>query len=237
MPGVPAQSDAYWADAAKDAPKSHSGAGVAESGLYTGKTFDADAGTYAFLFRNYDPELSRWTSLDPSGFPDGPNGQFYASVPTCSLDFLGLLDLANAQRKLINGEQVTVTDPVSGVVWDVYEAKTNDGKFTIQLWKYFSGAPAGTDYTSNCFGYAFASGQFWINGQVDEILKGDGYKLINGDDKTGAKFAVWGIAHAAKVDSVNSEGVVTQVTGKNGYMGVRTTTPENQWSGTAQFYE
>lgn len=42
------------------------------------------------MFRNYDPELSRWTSFDPSGFPDGPNNLIYAPTPTIAIDPLGL---------------------------------------------------------------------------------------------------------------------------------------------------
>lgn len=99
MPGVPAQSDAYWAERALSnaetlkARNAGNGAQAAaqSDALYTGKPYDADSGTYAFMFRNYDPELGRWTAADPMGFPDGPNGQFYAPVPTSSTDSLGLL--------------------------------------------------------------------------------------------------------------------------------------------------
>ncbi len=58
--------------------------------FYTGKPYLEDSGTYAFLFRSYDPELARWTSADPSGFPDGPNLYFRAGSPTKTFDALGL---------------------------------------------------------------------------------------------------------------------------------------------------
>lgn len=33
--------------------------------------------------------MVRWTSADPSGFPNGANNQFYAPLPTCSFDAMG----------------------------------------------------------------------------------------------------------------------------------------------------
>jgi RHS repeat-associated protein len=45
--------------------------------FYTGKPYDADLGAYTFNYRNYDPELKRWTAADPSGFPDGANVYCY----------------------------------------------------------------------------------------------------------------------------------------------------------------
>lgn len=32
--------------------------------FYTGKPYDADSESYTFKYRNYDPELNRWTSVD-----------------------------------------------------------------------------------------------------------------------------------------------------------------------------
>jgi RHS repeat-associated protein len=59
--------------------------------MYTGKISDADAGGYLFKYRNYNPEMSRWTTVDPSGFPDGANGSCYAPIPTFGLDSNGLV--------------------------------------------------------------------------------------------------------------------------------------------------
>ena len=41
--------------------------------FFTGKPYDASSGTYLFKYRSYNPLLARWTSADPSGFPDGAN--------------------------------------------------------------------------------------------------------------------------------------------------------------------
>ncbi len=61
-----------------------------ETAFYTGKPYLASSSGYAFKYRSYNPEVARWTSEDPSGFPDGANGNAYAPIPTSSLDFAGL---------------------------------------------------------------------------------------------------------------------------------------------------
>ena len=58
--------------------------------FYTGKPYDADTETYTFKYRSYDPELNRWTTADPSGFPDGANNQIYVNNPLSLLDPNGL---------------------------------------------------------------------------------------------------------------------------------------------------
>jgi RHS repeat-associated protein len=57
---------------------------------FTGKPYDADMGAHVFPFRNYRSDSGRWMSADPSGFPDGANGQAYSPVPVSALDPLGL---------------------------------------------------------------------------------------------------------------------------------------------------
>jgi RHS repeat-associated protein len=47
--------------------------------LYTGKISDADSGGYLFKYRNYNPEMNRWTTVDPSGFPDGASNFLYTN--------------------------------------------------------------------------------------------------------------------------------------------------------------
>jgi len=61
--------------------------------FYTGKPYIQSTGSYAFKYRSYNPELARWTSEDPSGFPDGANGSIYAPTPTTGMDPLGLNEL------------------------------------------------------------------------------------------------------------------------------------------------
>jgi RHS repeat-associated protein len=61
-----------------------------EAAFYTGKPYLASSGGYTFKYRNYNPEVARWTTEDPSGFPDGANNIFYAPNPLTGIDPLGL---------------------------------------------------------------------------------------------------------------------------------------------------
>ena len=57
---------------------------------YTGKYFELDLKAYNFLFRNYRPDMARWTMQDPSGFPNGINNYLYVNnFPIFTLDLLG----------------------------------------------------------------------------------------------------------------------------------------------------
>jgi RHS repeat-associated protein len=62
--------------------------------FFTGKPYLEETGQYLFLFRHYDPELARWTTSDPSGFPDGANNLAYMAVPTTEFDWQGLKSVA-----------------------------------------------------------------------------------------------------------------------------------------------
>ncbi len=75
---------------ATTAPASLQTATYGQPLFFTGKPYDADSGTYVFKYRNYNPELARWTTPDPSGFPDGANNCRYAPVPTAQIDPTGL---------------------------------------------------------------------------------------------------------------------------------------------------
>ena len=57
---------------------------------FTGKPYDEDLQAFVFPNRVYDPSIKRWRSMDPSGYPDGTNAQFYAVIPTIGIDPLGL---------------------------------------------------------------------------------------------------------------------------------------------------
>jgi RHS repeat-associated protein len=63
--------------------------------FFTGKPYLEETGQYLFLFRHYDPELARWTTPDPSGFPDGANNIAYMAVPTSQIDILGLVTISS----------------------------------------------------------------------------------------------------------------------------------------------
>jgi RHS repeat-associated protein len=205
-----------------------------ETAFYTGKPYVESSGGYAFKYRNYNPELARWTSEDPSGFPDGANGSIYAPTPTSDLDVAGLLKWSTLKDTGLGGTK-------DGITWELWTVQTNDGQSVINLSKYVSGGGPGVNYTYNCHGYTFGNSQYWINGQVDVIIKGDGYKLITGNDKSKAKIASWGgDVHTAKVNKVSDGGsAVTEVTGKKGAEPTTlTSTPAGQgYSGEIKYYE
>jgi RHS repeat-associated protein len=68
---------------------------------FTGKPYDADLGAHVFPFRNYRSDAGRWTSADPSGFPDGSNNSHYAPIAALfdSVDPLGLAIVQHADNQ------------------------------------------------------------------------------------------------------------------------------------------
>ncbi len=101
--------------------------------FFTGKPLVEETGQYAFLFRHYDPELNRWTTSDPSGFPDGANNwQYVANMVTLGIDPDGL------QFLHFNGSSITVWSGsgrksdgsidwgTSGTSWSAVSGGTNN---------------------------------------------------------------------------------------------------------------
>jgi RHS repeat-associated protein len=96
LPGLPPQSDEYFAElrkaqAEQKARDAQAQTADGESNFYTGKPYDAELGGYVFKYRNYSPTMQRWTTADPSGFPDGANNYLYSyNSPIFILDNNGL---------------------------------------------------------------------------------------------------------------------------------------------------
>ena len=78
-----------WREEQKSRPTSQNYSNE-ESLFYTGKPYLASSGGYAFKYRSYNPKIARWTSEDPSGFPDGSNNQIYSRNPLSGIDPNGL---------------------------------------------------------------------------------------------------------------------------------------------------
>ena len=94
LPGVGLQSAEYFESYDQQAPSAAQKPDLIlhnDPTFFTGKHYDQDLGAYVFKYRNYSPDSNRWTSADPSGFPDGPNNYAYAPVPTTEYDYQGLL--------------------------------------------------------------------------------------------------------------------------------------------------
>ena len=106
------------------------------SGFYTGKPYMAESGTYAFKYREYNPEMARWTTVDPSGFPDGANNRVYAAVPTSQIDDNGLtvkptLDFYSTSWTTTVNQGVSSTD-VIGMI-DSLTSKTKITSLTLGI--------------------------------------------------------------------------------------------------------
>ncbi len=75
----PAFMDKQQLAAMRTEAKTMSTAEITEgSAFFTGKPYMNSGDRYAFKYRSYSPTIARWTSDDPSGFPDGANVSFYA---------------------------------------------------------------------------------------------------------------------------------------------------------------
>ena len=65
--------------------------------FFTGKPYIGELG-YAFLFRNYRPELGKWQTTDPLGYPDGWNNLAY-----CNNDIISGIDCLGGWKFKITG--------------------------------------------------------------------------------------------------------------------------------------
>jgi RHS repeat-associated protein len=107
-------------------PLSHDGS-VGNPERYTGKPWDEDFGAYVFPFRNYRPEEGRWMSGDPSGFPDGMNGQAYTGRPLQYIDPLGLKIIVSQDTTGIVQQTLNqiVESGVSSTINELHSSTTN----------------------------------------------------------------------------------------------------------------
>lgn len=105
LPGLPAQPDSFFLDMWE---KNNSKAGASSlrptEYFFTGKPYEVDLGGYIFKYRNYNPALSRWTTVDPSGFPDGVNPSIYSPRVTSEVDPLGLWSTAEYVQHYLVGK-------------------------------------------------------------------------------------------------------------------------------------
>ena len=89
---------------AEKASQPNTRSATAEPAFYTGKPYLASLANYAFQYRSYSPEMARWTSEDPSGFPDGANNQLYVNNMTLNcIDRVGLNIWHLTNRNAVGG--------------------------------------------------------------------------------------------------------------------------------------
>ena len=101
---------------------------AAAPAFFTGKPYLPATATYAFKYRDFAPSLARWTSEDPSGFPDGanssvylnnralqgidPTGEKYVSVGSVCVD---TFDIAISNWGIIGGSLGVVGGVLTGI--------------------------------------------------------------------------------------------------------------------------
>jgi RHS repeat-associated protein len=124
--------------------KSQPSASSQEGGVfYTGKPYLVESASYSFKYREYNPEMGRWTTVDPSGFPDGANNQIYANNNSISSIDSNGLDIY----------QITNPTQVGGAGHSAMISGNSSTGYTYQSFGNFSASipGSGNGYTSNYF--------------------------------------------------------------------------------------
>ena len=130
-----------------------SGASLSASNEVRRATPKVEGLGYAFLFRNYRPELAKWQSSDPLGYPDGWNNLAYVNNHvTSSIDWQGCAEWVEQSRvdtrKTIGRTKIASNQPFN-------EAATGDGG-VYDLWEIVVGSYAPVE-TTNTY-----SGNTWV---------------------------------------------------------------------------
>jgi len=169
-----------------------------EPAFYTGKPYLASSSSYAFKYRSYDPEIARWTSEDPSGFPDGANNNLYASNQILSaLDPNGLATIYDVAKTTGGGGNYASLNPEKGfkfsytLIKDIHFTDMK-GEFTSWTAGTWSDSTAGGSRTFTTGAVeVFDEGtdtlpnkwkQDWINVQVTFLLTE--VNIVNGHTTT-----------------------------------------------------
>jgi RHS repeat-associated protein len=177
-----------------------------ETAFYTGKPYLASSGGYAFKYRSYNPELARWTSEDPSGFPDGANNSLYVSnLALSALDPNGLAIIYDTAKTTGGGGSFAALDPARGFKFS-YTLKDNihfadmKGEFTsYTAGKWSDSTAAGSRtfavgavevYDEGVESHVANQKQDWIKVQVTFTLTS--VDIVNGHTITGySTFVGW----------------------------------------------
>jgi RHS repeat-associated protein len=151
--------------------------------FYTGKPYDNDLGAYTFAARNYNPAINRWTTPDPSGFPDGVNNNIYAPTPTMQFDPTGFSKMTS-YRGTINWYD---GKPRPETFTETFNDYYSDVNYKPIDFNGFSSAFAAADDGDNISlvrnynhgdTYAIGRGNYHLDGTVH--LNGQGDKVFSG---------------------------------------------------------
>ena len=206
---------------------------------YNGKELDKMHGlnTYDYGARQYNPVTARWDRVDPLC------EKYYGVSPYayCGNNPMNRIDPDGRIIRDTNGQIVYVSSGYekdfahsSGSIacMEIGYIFTDNGQ-PIEVLKNIGKADKGWD--TDCHGFTFADGKYWINNnQVENILKGDNYNIIDLEQAKCGDIVVYykgnDVQHSVTI--VNSDG--TQVgTIVNGLGGMKTeakeTTLPNGW--------
>jgi len=151
-----------------------------KSAFFTGKPYVEGLGS-VFLFRNYRPELSKWQTADPLGYPDGWNNLAYINNKvTNSIDWEGTWEVTisvarQASVPSITNVYINIVDDFDNNTTTIEYVKSY--YFTVTtVWNAQSGltctcpdCPGGHSVSSGC-SYATSNGVADIIGESDHIL-------------------------------------------------------------------
>ena len=152
-----------------------------ETAFYTGKPYLASSGSYVFKYRSYHPEMARWSSEDPSGFPDGANGFSYIkNTPNSKIDYEGLAsqDIDHSCPYL---SLIRVSVPLT---WHgVYKWSFVENHETAEVIENgFSGStPVSGTYHDNQLGVTFTGTPIDRSGHDTEMRNGQQWKRYRVD--------------------------------------------------------
>jgi len=137
---------------------------------YTGKPYSKELGAYVFNYRNYDPQTSRWTTPDPSGFPNWANNYLYSNCPVNGTDPNGFYWQANAGG---GATYIYMYNPENGPL-NSSGGLAGSGEYV---------ANPNQNYTGQCAtGAQFLTGSYDSNGQYHDA--GSTSNWLEGDEVT-----------------------------------------------------
>lgn len=134
-----------------------------------------------FAFRYYDPQIARWTTVDPAD-------EFHSPYIYCHNDPINFVDPDGALEMNSDNTSEVFTEFGETNISHVgdsdtmYPVKygclyTDGGDFEIEA---YQGSSIRTSMNTDCHGYTFSEGRFWINNnQVYNILAGDDYNMFS----------------------------------------------------------